>query len=372
MREATKKILRRTIQILFFFTFFSLAPSFLESARNLQIAPMGNLWKIIGPASILYLIYDLGWKWKKLQPLTKKVKIFKQKNKSKDFLWFSLRIAFGIMIGIWIFLVIFEDIKPTTIIGKIFAIVWITTGVYVFVASIIHLTKHKEKAFAITSLVISSILILLFVDGMLSGIFSEPYYVSEDGKTADIPTNEGKVGIPTEIIDEDKSFKPDYNLQELEQLFHKRINEQRAVNSLSVLRWDEYLAEIARKHSQDMAKNGFLSHISSDGRDIDYRYRVAGYKCKIPFKKSKDEVLYLTGGEDINYHPIIKYIYKDTGKIAEYYTEEEIVKNIINEWKRNEEYSDYYGKAINKNARAQGIGVAMSKNNEIYVTQNLC
>ncbi|MBT9252187.1 MAG: CAP domain-containing protein [Brockia lithotrophica] len=58
------------------------------------------------------------------------------------------------------------------------------------------------------------------------------------------------------------------------------INDHRAKNGLSILSWDEKIAEVARSHSRDMRDNNFFSHVSpTTGRPAD-RMTAAG----IPFK----------------------------------------------------------------------------------------
>ena len=85
----------------------------------------------------------------------------KMKNKK---LWKATRIMFYITIGLWplVYFSIFE--------GSIsFALIWIGSSITTFVCSIIHLIKYKEKTFAITALVISSIFNTLFFIGMIIG-----------------------------------------------------------------------------------------------------------------------------------------------------------------------------------------------------------
>lgn len=65
-----------------------------------------------------------------------------------------------------IFLLILEIIFPSQELD-IIDWIFIISVLFCFVTSIIHLVKYKEKALAITSLVISSIGTLLFLIGFL-------------------------------------------------------------------------------------------------------------------------------------------------------------------------------------------------------------
>lgn len=88
------------------------------------------------------------------------------KNKAKptkkqrtEFIWMGLRIGFWMMIGLWVVMMYL----PENLISDSVAFLWFADSIFVFVVSIIHLSKYRQKAFAITSLVISSILIILLV-----------------------------------------------------------------------------------------------------------------------------------------------------------------------------------------------------------------
>jgi len=96
----------------------------------------------------------------------------KTKEQSKGVVWYGLRISFWTMVLLWLG---FAIISPTaeeywqggTI---LFTLIWCGSGIFCFVTSIIHLTKYKKKAFAITSLVLSSYFILTFIIGLLFGL----------------------------------------------------------------------------------------------------------------------------------------------------------------------------------------------------------
>jgi uncharacterized protein YkwD len=49
------------------------------------------------------------------------------------------------------------------------------------------------------------------------------------------------------------------------------INMRRAEAGLSILAWNDGLAQVARSHSQDMADKGYFSHRGSDGSMVDDR-----------------------------------------------------------------------------------------------------
>ena len=57
-----------------------------------------------------------------------------------------------------------------------------------------------------------------------------------------------------------------------------RINRHRRSIGCGELRWDDRLAAVALRHSQDMARRGFFGHTNPDGRDPFDRMRRAGIR----------------------------------------------------------------------------------------------
>jgi len=92
----------------------------------------------------------------------------KMKN-GKGFLWISTRIGFWSIIALWI---IMAFVPYENVVYALLSFLWIGLTIFTFVSSILHLTKYESKAFAITALVISSILLLLFIIGMIIGVLS--------------------------------------------------------------------------------------------------------------------------------------------------------------------------------------------------------
>lgn len=97
------------------------------------------------------------------------------KTSKKDFVWKGLRVSFWTVVVIWVGESVFLPYvdSPQKYWDGFMAIVsflFLVSGIFTFVLSIIHLIRHKKKAFAIVALVISSILMLLFLVGLITGI----------------------------------------------------------------------------------------------------------------------------------------------------------------------------------------------------------
>ena len=97
------------------------------------------------------------------------------KDKKNKRVWLWTRIAFYAFIIIWILLMIFD--KPDVLVTIISYLI-IASAISTFVLSIIHLRKYKQKGFAITALVISSLWILIIfisiIYGILLGLIGSP------------------------------------------------------------------------------------------------------------------------------------------------------------------------------------------------------
>ncbi|MGB1015212.1 MAG: CAP domain-containing protein [Nannocystaceae bacterium] len=69
---------------------------------------------------------------------------------------------------------------------------------------------------------------------------------------------------------------PDTSIADLERAGLDYINQTRAQRGLEPLVWDESIAELARAHSRDMFKTGFVGHRSPTTGEVDNRFEAAG------------------------------------------------------------------------------------------------
>ncbi|MBI4037760.1 CvpA family protein [Candidatus Curtissbacteria bacterium] len=63
---------------------------------------------------------------------------------------------------------------------------------------------------------------------------------------------------------------------EAEKRMFELVNEERAKVGVRLLVWDESLANVGRKHSEDMFRRGYFSHYSSEGKDVGDRLAENG------------------------------------------------------------------------------------------------
>lgn len=136
------------------------------------------------------------------------------------------------------------------------------------------------------------------------------------------------------IVPETPEVNVDAHEYELKVL--ELVNAERAKYGLLPLSWDSKLAEVARAHSQDMAKRGFFSHNNPDGKTPFDRIKAAG-------------INYRSAGENI---------------AAGQKTPEEVVKAWMNS-------SGHRANILNANYTKLGVGyLSGSGTYKTYWTQN--
>jgi len=187
---------------------------------------------------------------------------------------------------------------------------------------------------------------------------------NRDNNVIQSSQNEKNVTLPTSSrLD---TGKPIIDLNRLEHLIHDLVNYERDSADIEKLDWDENLSEIARSHSIDMAKNNYFSHDNSQGDGPSERGLNQGYYCK------KDYGAYYTEGlaENIfqnNLYDSITYI----NGIPTYHWNslEQIAESTVDGWMESTGHKE---NILDPNYSKQGIGVAISLGDEVYITQDFC
>lgn len=159
---------------------------------------------------------------------------------------------------------------------------------------------------------------------------------------------------------------PTIEIPTLELRIHELINQQRTNHRLSSLSFDSSLASIARKHSTDMAKNNYFAHVNLQGLDPTDRGNLVGYSCY------KNYGTYYTTGiaENIMQNNLYDSVtYYNGIPRYDWNSQEAIAQSTVTGWmnspghRQNILTSTYY---------REGIGVAMSSDNKVYVTEDFC
>ncbi len=139
--------------------------------------------------------------------------------------------------------------------------------------------KHSKLNLFINSICITAFAILLTVTYTFEAKAQKnetkkrvrTIYVTSSAK-AKIASKSPKIKI-VKNSDSKKASPPQINSStfSLEKKTFELINKQRANSGLSPLKWNEKIASLARKHSENMARYKFFSHKGLNGRLIDER-----------------------------------------------------------------------------------------------------
>jgi uncharacterized protein YkwD len=154
----------------------------------------------------------------------------------------------------------------------------------------------------------------------------------------------------------------------LEARIHELINAQREQNGQSELSYDSFLADIARGHSYDMALRNYFDHTDPDGKTPKARGDDAGYPCIRGYRN------YYTDGIAENLYQGYRYnsyLPAPNGTTVSYKWNslEEIANQAVTGWMNSEGHRK---NILDDHFQQEGIGVAFSTDDKIYVTENFC
>jgi len=152
----------------------------------------------------------------------------------------------------------------------------------------------------------------------------------------------------------------------MEQQVHERINQQRLKHGLGSLSVDPALADIARKHSEDMAARHFFSHTNPAGQNPTARGEAAGYLCR------KNYGSYYTYGIAENLFQNNLYsaatFYSNRETVYHWNTMEDIAQVTVGGWMNS---SGHRENILTPTFDREGIGIAIASE-KVYITENFC
>ena len=163
----------------------------------------------------------------------------------------------------------------------------------------------------------------------------------------------------------EKKARPALSLSDLEQEIHTLVNRERRNNGLSPLDWNSILARVARGHSQDMVSRKYFSHYSPEGRDFSYRYEQEGFVCSI---RVGDTVV--QGGENIFQNNLYDRIMVMNGvKRYDWNSLTHLAETTVQGWMNS---PGHRKNILSPFWKTEGIGVSLSPDDKVYITQNFC
>jgi len=154
--------------------------------------------------------------------------------------------------------------------------------------------------------------------------------------------------------------EPGFNSQtyEVETLIFQKVNEERGMQGLPKLIWDPMLADIARQHSLDMAKESYFSHDNPEGQGPTERAEDAG----IETIKQQGYVYQVGVAENIGMMP--------TGNVEGYGyvgSPETVADAMMEGWMDS---PGHRGNILDSTYGVIGVGVAYDGFSTYYLTQD--
>jgi uncharacterized protein YkwD len=160
--------------------------------------------------------------------------------------------------------------------------------------------------------------------------------------------------------------QPRIVVAELELRIHQLVNAERAAMKLPPLKIDVRLADIARRHSADMARRDFFDHINPDGKNPTQRGRDARYNCR------KYVADYITEGlaENIFQNNLYnRVLVKGTELTFDWNTAEEIALSTVDGWMTS---PGHRRTIITESYDRTGVGITIASNDKVFITQLFC
>jgi uncharacterized protein YkwD len=161
--------------------------------------------------------------------------------------------------------------------------------------------------------------------------------------------------------------QPEIRSSSLEHRVHDLINKERRDHKLTALAFDERLSKIARGHSHDMAARNFFSHTNPEGQDATARGKLAGFTCRKQIARNTfSEGL----GENL-FQDNLYSRFRTSGHERSYdwNTPEEIAAHSLKGWMNS---PPHRRNILEGNYGQTGVGIAVSDDDKVYITQLFC
>lgn len=186
----------------------------------------------------------------------------------------------------------------------------------------------------------------------------------QSGKKLDNVIKFAQKNIDSSKADEDK---PVYDAQQIEYLVHDLTNQERQSNGLSLLSFESEISQIARGHSLDMATREYFAHETPEGLTPTDRADELGYSCE----KMVGLLIYTGIAENIFQGHLFDSYYTVNEEIISYdwISEEEIAQITVDGWMNSPGHRE---NILTEIFDKEGIGVEITPDHKVYVTQNFC
>ncbi len=161
--------------------------------------------------------------------------------------------------------------------------------------------------------------------------------------------------------------RPGLSISALEQRIHESINAERVRNRSPGLELDEGLSRIARAHSLDMATRNYFDHVNPEGKTPKDRGDAGGFSCR----KGLPDGSYAIGlAENLFQNNLYDRVMFIDGKPSYAWNSlEHIAATTVQGWM---ESRDHRTNILDRSHDRSGIGIALTPDDKVLITQVFC
>lgn len=246
---------------------------------------------------------------------------------------------------------------------------------------------NDETGASIAMTALKAVIALVFIGSMTFALVVGYAHFDDGSETPQFEQVEGEE-FRFEVVNDWENPGPsdEYNRTEIERLVFEYTNEERTAEGLEELEYTEEFVEVARSHSADMANNGYVGHVDSQGRSFDERmeFEDRGDKevCMSPEDRRSLEDLQERGfridgefpdpatGENAGatfYETEVRDERNDETVVNE--NEEDIARILVNEWMVSPAHRE---NILDESWNSMSVGVYVSEGKTVFATQVFC
>jgi uncharacterized protein YkwD len=198
------------------------------------------------------------------------------------------------------------------------------------------------------------------------------------GQVARLEEPESGNGVPTPTVQHDE--RPDLTDEDgeirsledgraltgvVERSVLEETNRRREHAGLDTLSWDPELANVARAHSEDMSKHDYFAHQNLRGQSPADRASEAGYQCR----RFLGFVIAGVGENLYQGWLFSSYTERSSARSNNYLTAQEIGTMAVDGLMGSPSHRE---NILRTHYERLGVGVAVSDDQKVYVTQKFC
>ncbi len=171
-----------------------------------------------------------------------------------------------------------------------------------------------------------------------------------------------------------------YDRAEIESIVAEYTNEERAAEGLEELEYRDEFVDVSRTHSEDMADNGYVGHVDSQGRSFDDRIEFEDTDAEVCLTTPERDRLEEIGGEITDGRPSVgenagatfyevEIEDERTGEEIVNENEDDIARSLVNDWMESPAHRD---NILSEEWNTVSVGVYVSEGKTVFATQVFC